>query len=276
MATTIAAAGDLIYGTANDAYAALSLGTAGKVLKVNSGATAPEWAVDPTTDVVTTAGDLIYGTGADAVARLGLGTASQYLRVNSGATAPEWATLSAGGMTLISETVANNNSTLTFSSIPGTYKQLLLVYSGVFCGGGSTVHTIRLNGDSGSNYAQQGMELADGSSNVRDYSNQSSIRTTNSTSFGSNVQEGGSPGENMWRQLMGTLLIDNYASNSKYKTYTSNYSYFDSLNNIGRRADIIGIYKITSAITEINIVRLSGSQNLYNDTNTSIRLYGIS
>jgi hypothetical protein len=90
MATTIAAAGDLIYGTANDAYAALSLGTAGKVLKVNSGATAPEWAVDPTTDVVTTAGDLIYGTGADAVTRLGIGTAGQVLKVNSGATAPEW------------------------------------------------------------------------------------------------------------------------------------------------------------------------------------------
>jgi hypothetical protein len=97
MATTIAAAGDLIYGTANDAYAALSLGTAGKVLKVNSGATAPEWAVDPTTDVVTTAGDLIYGTGADAVTRLGLGTAGQLLKVNSGATAPEWSTIQTGG-----------------------------------------------------------------------------------------------------------------------------------------------------------------------------------
>jgi hypothetical protein len=48
MATTIAAAGDLIYGTANDAYAALSLGTAGQLLKVNSGATAPEWGAAPT------------------------------------------------------------------------------------------------------------------------------------------------------------------------------------------------------------------------------------
>jgi len=49
MATTIAAAGDLIYGTANDAYAALSLGTAGQLLKVNSGATAPEWGAAPST-----------------------------------------------------------------------------------------------------------------------------------------------------------------------------------------------------------------------------------
>ena len=47
MATTIAAAGDLIYGTANDAYSALSLGTAGQLLKVNSGATAPEWGAAP-------------------------------------------------------------------------------------------------------------------------------------------------------------------------------------------------------------------------------------
>ena len=40
----IDAAGDLIYGTANDTPARLALGTAGQVLKVNSGATAPEWA----------------------------------------------------------------------------------------------------------------------------------------------------------------------------------------------------------------------------------------
>ena len=37
------AAGDLIYATANDTVARLALGTAGQVLTVNSGATAPEW-----------------------------------------------------------------------------------------------------------------------------------------------------------------------------------------------------------------------------------------
>jgi len=44
MATTIDAAGDLIYGTGSDAFTKLSIGTAGQILKVNSGATAPEWA----------------------------------------------------------------------------------------------------------------------------------------------------------------------------------------------------------------------------------------
>lgn len=37
------AAGDLIYGTADNTVARLGIGTAGQVLKVNSGATAPEW-----------------------------------------------------------------------------------------------------------------------------------------------------------------------------------------------------------------------------------------
>ena len=44
MATAIDAAGDLIYGPGADTFARLGIGTAGQVLKVNSGATAPEWA----------------------------------------------------------------------------------------------------------------------------------------------------------------------------------------------------------------------------------------
>lgn len=41
--TLIDAAGDLIYGSAADTAARLAIGTAGQVLTVNSGATAPEW-----------------------------------------------------------------------------------------------------------------------------------------------------------------------------------------------------------------------------------------
>jgi len=37
-------AGDILYGTSNDTVSVLPIGTAGQVLKVNSGATAPEWA----------------------------------------------------------------------------------------------------------------------------------------------------------------------------------------------------------------------------------------
>jgi hypothetical protein len=41
--TIIDAAGDLIYGTAADTAARLAIGTANQQLRVNSGATAPEW-----------------------------------------------------------------------------------------------------------------------------------------------------------------------------------------------------------------------------------------
>jgi hypothetical protein len=52
VATAFDAAGDLVYGTGADTFTKLSLGTAGKVLTVNSGATAPEWAT-PSTGALT-------------------------------------------------------------------------------------------------------------------------------------------------------------------------------------------------------------------------------
>jgi hypothetical protein len=44
MATAITTAGDVIYGTGSGTFSRLGIGTANQVLKVNSGATAPEWA----------------------------------------------------------------------------------------------------------------------------------------------------------------------------------------------------------------------------------------
>ena len=43
VATAFDAAGDLVYGTGADTFTKLGIGTAGQVLTVNSGATAPEW-----------------------------------------------------------------------------------------------------------------------------------------------------------------------------------------------------------------------------------------
>ena len=114
--------GDLIYGTGTDTWAKLAKGTAGKVLKMNSGATAPEWADDtgtpegtaikstgetggtkflredgdntcswqavPAGTPTTTRGDIIY-RGASADQRLAKGTEGQYLKI--GANDPEWA-----------------------------------------------------------------------------------------------------------------------------------------------------------------------------------------
>ena len=64
--------GDLIYGTGTDTWAKLAKGTAGKVLKMNSGATAPEWADDLNTQIGGATGvdfndtvPIRFGTGND-------------------------------------------------------------------------------------------------------------------------------------------------------------------------------------------------------------------
>jgi len=159
VATAFDAAGDLVYGTGADTFTKLSLGVAGRVLKVNSGATAPEWAIDPVADVVTTAGDLIYGTAADTVTRLGLGTAGQVLTVNSGATAPIWATAAGGAAnwSLLNAggTALTGAATITVSGISGK-DQILIVVSDASSANTTSEIRIRFNADSLNNYVVVG------------------------------------------------------------------------------------------------------------------------
>lgn len=71
----------------------------------------------------TTSGDLDYYTSSTAKSRLAIGTTGQVLTVSGGA--PSWATPSSGGMTLISTTTLSG-STITLSSIPQTYNDLVI------------------------------------------------------------------------------------------------------------------------------------------------------
>jgi hypothetical protein len=97
---------------------------------------------------VTTAGDVIYATGSAEVTRLALGTAGQVLTVNSGATAPQWSTAASGGMTLIATATPSAATSLGFSSIPTTYKHLLILYFDVFQSVSNGYWSVRLNNDS--------------------------------------------------------------------------------------------------------------------------------
>jgi len=89
--------GDIEYrsSTAN-VNTRLPLGTAGQVLKVNSGATAPEWSSDNAgmTNPMTTTGDTIYSSSGSTPARLGIGSTGQVLTVAGGV--PTWATPASG------------------------------------------------------------------------------------------------------------------------------------------------------------------------------------
>jgi hypothetical protein len=123
------AKGDLMVGTAADTAARLAVGTDGHLLTAASGeATGLIYALDPVTDAVTTKGDIVAATAADTLSRLGVGANDTVLTADdSEVTGLKWAAPAAGGgFTEISSTSPSGVSTVTFSSIPATYKHLVV------------------------------------------------------------------------------------------------------------------------------------------------------
>jgi hypothetical protein len=77
-------AGDIDYYTSSTAKARVAIGTAGQVLKVNAGGTAPEWGTTADQTPLTTKGDLFTFDTADA--RLGVGANGTVLTADSAET----------------------------------------------------------------------------------------------------------------------------------------------------------------------------------------------
>ena len=94
--------------------------------------------------IIDAAGDLIVGSAADTPARLALGTNGQVLTSNG--TTATWANPAVGGgMTLLSTTTMSG-STTTVSSIPQTYKHLLIVVNAWASAQGAYDVLLKLNG----------------------------------------------------------------------------------------------------------------------------------
>lgn len=214
-------------------------------------------------------GDLVVGSATNDAAVLGVGSTDQVLTVDSStATGLKWATPSAGGMTLISETVASANSSLSLSSIPGTYKQLLLLWSGIYHSATGTSFSVRFNNNSGTDYSEIFMR-----------GTATSLQTN--SALGSSISEASLFGyqqtsTSIQNLVSGYLLVDNYASTTKHKYY----EYSTGFRNVGAaeiwRYSGSGFWEETAAITSLDIVRPSGTATFSNSTNTSIRLYGVS
>ena len=184
------------------------------------------------------------------------------------------AAASGGGLTLISDTQASSNSSITFSSL-GSYKQLILTWYGVKHSTGGSKFSLRLNNDStASIYEGRGTSASDATFRTvgTDVDSLSPVGDVQYFMFGEGATSGGKEAS------QGYVIIDNYTSTTRFKTLLCKFSYYDidASPDKSREADLMMYYRSTNAVTSLDIVRLSGSATLTNDASTSIRLYGLS
>ena len=154
-------------------------------------------------------------------------------------------------------------TTLTFSSIPATFQHLQI--RGIArraSGTGLADISIRLNSDTGSNYAMHDLQGNGTAAAAQGYASQTSIFWWNTL-----------PGTNQTASCYGAGIADihDYASATKNKTLRL-MSGFDS--NAGSTVNRVnlssGLWMDTSAITSVSLI----SANAF-DTSSTFALYGI-
>jgi hypothetical protein len=208
--------------------------------------------------IVDAKGDLIAGTAADTVSRLAVGTNGQVLTADSAeATGMKWATSQSGGMTLIS-TTAMSGSPITLSSIPSTYKDLVVRYYNAKTTGDGTNISMTFNGNTSSIYNAMGHWNQDGT--------WASLQSYGAANFligrGTTATTGHYLGS-------GVLEIPDYASS--YNKRFQGWSFVQQNSNANQGFFINGNFGSTSAISSITFTLATGTFN-----GGTILLYGVS
>ena len=151
---------------------------------------------------------------------------------------------------------ASGSSAVSFTSIPATYTDLVLVCNTQVASGVSDVN-IRVNSDTATNYSRT-ILYGDGSSAA-------SARNTNQTYFQPEVYGyvNTTYSQNMIVQFM------NYSNTTTFKTFLSR------ANNATTGVDaIVGLWRSTSAINRIDIAPVAGAATFFSAGST-FSLYGI-
>ena len=248
--------GDIEYrsSTAN-VNTRLPLGTAGQVLKVNSGATAPEWATDATgmTNPMTTTGDTIYSSSGSTPARLAIGSTGNVLTVAGGV--PTWAAPSSGGMTLLSTTTLSG-ATTTISSISQDYFNLQIDIFGITNDTANGYFYIQFNSNGTNNKTIRNLTTTTWSSN--DNTLDLNEGTDNNTKYSRNSPDGG------W-----TVYVPNYTLSTGYNAYTFSGVYG---NVNGDKVPVLGGggFSVNGAITSMLIGSTGG-----NFSAGTVKIYGV-
>jgi len=157
----------------------------------------------------------------------------------------------------IATSTPTGTNTVTFSSIPSTFKHLQVRALTIF--GADTVLDLRLNGDTGSNYAQHGIFGRGAAVAVLGSASTSTVSILGAYS----AIPSGFP-------CVSIIDIHDYASTTKNKT-VRNFS--GSINNTTQNRDVCltsGLWVNTSAVTSLTI--FAGSNFT---AGTRLALYGI-
>jgi hypothetical protein len=167
-----------------------------------------------------------------------------------------------GSLELISTTVlASATSSVTFSSIPQTYKHLMIRYSARSdnSGGTSRVASLRFNGDTAGNYADH--RFGNNGTTV------TSVTNTSQTAVPAGYMTGSTATANVFGA--GVIDILDYTATTKNKTVRSLNGYSVSSNNFVHLMS--GVWANTAAITSITFADIG-----YNlAAGTRVSLYGI-
>lgn len=100
------------------------------------------------------------GAVGTAAISSGAATSGQILQANGSGAVTFETPAAGGGMTLIATATASAATTISFTSIPSTYKHLFLVWYGVFQSSDTKGFFVRLNNDSASVYQVNGIAVS--------------------------------------------------------------------------------------------------------------------
>ena len=205
----------------------------------------------------TTLGDIEYRSSTSNVnTRLGIGSTGNILTVASGV--PSWAApAAAGGMTLInSGGTTLTGSSVTISSIPGTYKNLQVIVQNYLPATDGNYLLMRFNSDSGTNYTH-GQSFG-GSDNIN--LNGTSVRLTQESD---NAVGNGIAQTDIYQySSTASSKIGWLLGSSNNKTTATNYNFYSTF----------WAYKSTTAISSITFLNDLGG----NFTSGTAYIYGVS
>jgi hypothetical protein len=154
-------------------------------------------------------------------------------------------------------TLGSAAASYTFSSISGTYTDLVLVVAGTISSNGFGV-VARFNSDSGTNYSVTNLRGSGSATQSTRASNQTYAWLTYGDGFSSTEQC------NLIAQ------IQNYSNSTTFKTVLTRNNNPNGSSGFGTEATV-GLWRSTSAITSITVQPESGNLN----SGMSLTLYGI-